>query len=50
MSVWARLGAFVVVLLGTFGTAYAMAVIFIVVLLTLLLIQTRILERQVHYS
>jgi len=32
------------------GTASAMAVIFIVVLLTLLLIQTRILERQVHYS
>ena len=32
------------------GTASAMAVVFIVVLLTLLLIQTRILERQVHYS
>jgi len=32
------------------GTASAMAVVFIVVLLTMLLIQTRILERQVHYS
>lgn len=32
------------------GTASAMAVVFIVVLLTLLLIQTRLLERQVHYS
>lgn len=32
------------------GTASAMAVVFIVVLLTLLLLQTRILERQVHYS
>jgi len=32
------------------GTASAMAVVFILVLLSLLLIQTRILERQVHYS
>jgi multiple sugar transport system permease protein len=32
------------------GVASAMAVIFIGVLLVLLLVQTRILERQVHYS
>jgi multiple sugar transport system permease protein len=32
------------------GTASAMAVIFIAVLLVLLLIQTRVLERQVHYT
>ncbi len=32
------------------GTASAMAVIFILVMLVLLLIQTRVLEREVHYS
>lgn len=32
------------------GTASAMAVVFIVVLMVLLLIQTRILERKVHYT
>ena len=32
------------------GTASAMAVVFIAVLLVLLLIQTRALERRVHYT
>jgi len=33
-----------------FATSQAMAVVFIAVLLVLILVQTRVLERQVHYT